>query len=147
MPPPQREAHAFRCSSGTADAAQPFAAPPHTSDPELGSSTTPAALVNTGERHPGNAPPQRNAHELPRRWSGDQPDKVLETYSDYLEWLEQLEQTPVSKALGVLAENEEDGYTNPHAAPESVSLHFGREMQETPDEAALYLDGFDLKRF
>jgi len=65
---------------------------------------------------------------------------VLETYSDYLEWLEQLEQTPVSKALGALAENEEDGYTNPHAAPESVSLHSGREMQETPDEAALYLD-------
>ena len=57
------------------DAAQPFAAPPHTSDPELGSSTTPAALVNTGERHPGNAPPQRDAHELPRRWSGDHPDR------------------------------------------------------------------------
>ena len=104
-------------------AAQPLAAPPHTSDTELGSSTSPAALVNTGERHSGDAPPQPDIHDIPPGWSGDHPDRELETYSDFLEWLEQLERpTPGSRTLGFSAENEEDGYTCPHAATESVSL-------------------------
>ena len=60
------------------DAAQPFAAPPHTSDQELGSSTAPAALVNTGERHSGNAPPHR-------RWSGDHPDRELDRFSQIMD--------------------------------------------------------------
>ena len=131
------------------DAAQPLAAPPHTSDTELGSSTSPAALVNTGERHSGDAPPQLDIHDIPPGWSGDHPDRELnfESYSDLLEWLEQLEQTPDPRTLGFSAENEEVGSTNPHAVTEGISMCRSalvtREMQETPDEAALYLDNPD----